>query len=132
MIRGTTAHFKFRLPYDCSDLLAVKITFWQPDNDGPASDRPLPIVKVLSQCSTTNEPDELTVSLTQEETLRFSDDRRAYVQLKGSSVDGNVFASKKTQLIVYPVCDDEVLDGSPTPTPVPGDVPIILDGGTIA
>ena len=133
MIRGTTAQFKFKLPYNVSDVATVKITFWQENYSGPDLTRPLPIVKVLSQCSGSNAPNELLVLLNKEETLRFLDDRKAYVQLQGKTRDGFAFGSKQTPITVYPVYDDSILDDNilPTPTPDDGDL-VILDGGTIA
>lgn len=133
MVRGTTAQFKFILPYDYSDISSVKITFWQPGNNGVDETRPLPIVKVLSQCSRTNIPNELSVTLTEEETLRFTDKRKAYVQLKGQSSEGNIFASKQEIITVYPICDDSILDDPDDILPTPSeDGWVILDGTTIA
>lgn len=132
MIRGTTAQFKFKLPYNVVDIATAKINFWQENYSGPNQSRPLPIVKVLSQCSESNMPDELLVFLNKEETLRFLDDRKAYVQLHAKTKDGTAFASKKEAITVYPVYDDSILDDDilPTPTPDYGDV-IILDGEPI-
>lgn len=133
MVRGTTAQFKFILPYDYSDISSVKITFWQPGNNGINETRPLPIIKVLNQCSRTNIPNELLVTLTEEETLRFTDKRKAYVQLKGQSSEGNVFASKQKIITVYPICDDSILDNPDDILPTPSeDGWVILDGTTIA
>lgn len=132
MIRGTTAQFKFNLPYNVSDIATAKINFWQENYSGPNPTRPLPIVKVLSQCSESNVPDELLVFLNKEETLRFLDDRKAYVQLHAKTKDGTAFASKQEMITVYPVYDDSILDDDilPTPTPDYGDI-IILDGEPI-
>ena len=132
MIRGTTAQFKFKLPYNVSELQVVKINFWQENYSGPSPARPLPIVKVLSQCSESNAPDELLVFLNKEETLRFLDDRKAYVQLRAKTKEGTAFGCKKEMITVYPVYDDSVLDDEilPTPTPGYGDL-VILDGSTI-
>lgn len=130
MIRGTNAQFKFNIPYDCSDLSLVKITFWQPGNQGVSADRPLPIVKVLGQCNTTNNPNEIVITLNQEETLRFSDKTKAYVQLRASCKDGVTFGSKKQEITVYPVYDDTILGDDIMPSPS-DDGWIILDGGTI-
>lgn len=130
MIRGTYAQFKFKIPYDCSDLSLVKITFWQPGNQGVSTDRPLPIVKVLSQCNTTDNPNEVVVTLNQEETLRFSDKTKAYVQLRASCKDGIAFGSRKKEITVYPVYDDTILEDGIMPSPS-DDGWIILDGGTI-
>ena len=132
MIRGTTAQFKFKLPYDISELSVVKIIFWQENYSGPDKSRPLPILKVLSQCSQGNSTKELLVSLNKEETLRFADDRKAYVQLQAKPKEGSGFASKKTMITVYPVYDDSVLDDDIIPTPIPdSDGLVILDGSTI-
>ena len=95
MIRGANAQFKFKLPYNYSELETVKITFWQDENNGPALNRPLPIVKILAQCSPTQDPKELTITLNQEETLRFSEERKGWTQLRGVTIDGIPIASKK-------------------------------------
>lgn len=132
MIRGTTAQFKFRLPYDVKELDIVKITFWQPGNSGPSTSRPLPIVKLLSQCSFSNFPNELSVFLNKEETMRFSDNKRAYVQLRATTIDGSAFASKQEIIAVYPVYDDSILDENLEPTPSPDENGIvILDGSPV-
>lgn len=130
MVRGTNAQFKFKLPYPYSDLGIVKIVFWQPGNSGPNASRPLPIVKILNQCTQGDDPCELSVTLNQEETLRFSDKTKAYVQLRASSKDGNAFASRQEQLTVYPLYDDSILGEDLLPTPS-DDGWIILDGNTI-
>ena len=46
MVRGTTARFKFTLPYMKSELQWVTIKFWQPGNVGTTR-APLPIIKEL-------------------------------------------------------------------------------------
>lgn len=130
MIRGTNAQFKFQLPYNYSELEKVKITFWQNDNDGPSLDRPLPIIKVLAQCSQTALPNEISVTLNQEETLRFVDDIKAYVQLRAMTIDGIPIASKESQITVYPIYDDSILGDEILPTPEPSGW-VILDGDTI-
>ena len=133
MIRGTTAQFKFKLPYNVSEIGLIKITFWQENYNGPDATRPLPIVKTLKQCNYCDSPNEVTVKLNKEETLRFSDERKAYVQIQGKTIDRVAFAGKKSEIMVYPIYDDSILDDEivPTPTPLPDDV-VILDGSTIA
>lgn len=131
MVRGTTAQFKFQLPYDFQDLNVAHITFWQPGNNGPDATRPLPIVKTLSQCMSSDTPKELCITLTQEETLRFSEKSKAYVQLRATSLDGSSFASKQEILTVYPVYDDSIL-GEEDIIPTPDDNGwSYLDGGTV-
>lgn len=130
MVRGTTAQFQFKLPYNYSDLSLAKIVFWQPGNDGPSEERPLPIIKVLQQCSVSNDPKRIYISLTEEETARFSEKTKAYVQLKAKCIDGNTFASKKEIITVYPWYDDSVLEDEILPTPT-DDGWIILDGSIV-
>lgn len=130
MIRGTNAQFKFKLPYNYSDLESAQIIFWQPENSGPSSSRPLPIMKILPQCSPTEDPKEISITLNQEETLRFSDERKAYVQLRALTVDGIPIASKEKQITVYPVYDDSILGEEILPTP-DYDGWVFLDGSTI-
>lgn len=130
MIRGASAQFKFRLPYKFSDLETVKIVFWQDYNPGPDPTRPLPIVKVLQQCSQSDLPNELVVTLNQEETLRFVDDRKAYAQLRAVTGDGIPIASREKQITVYPVYDDSILDDDILPSP-DYDGWVYLDGSTI-
>ena len=131
MIRGTTAQFKFKLPYNFNDLIAVKVMFWQDNNDGPTTARPLPIIKTLKQCSQTEAANELLVSLSKEETLRFKDDRKAYAQLLGKIVDAPAFGCKPRMITVYPVGDDSILEDDIIPTPGLEDDFVILDGSVI-
>ena len=130
MIRGTNAQFKFKLPYNYSELEIVRITFWQPENSGPDPSRPLPIIKVLEQCSETDIPNELSVTLNEEETLRFREDRKAFTQLRARTISGIPIASKEKAITVYPVKDDTILDGEILPTP-DYDGWVFLDGSNI-
>ena len=131
MIRGANAQFKFKLPYNYDDLNVAKIIFWQKGNSGPDATRPLPIIKNLEQCAPSSDiPNELNVILNQEETLRFSDKNKAYVQLRATSIDGSTFASKEELITVYPLYDDSILGDIVTPTP--GDEGYsYFDGGII-
>ena len=126
MIRGTTAQFKFKLPYKCSELSIVKVTFWQPNNNGPSADRPLPIVKILSSFGS-GDSQEVSVTLSEGETLRFMDKYKAYVQVRGMTIEGATFGSKPQMVTVYPLYDDEILGEDILPTP-DGDGWVVLDG----
>lgn len=130
MIRGANAQFKFKLPYNYSELETVEITFWQPENNGPATNRPLPIIKILAQCSQTNNPKELSVTLNQEETLRFSEERKGCVQLRAKTIEGIPIVSREKQFTVYPVYNDSILDDEILPTPE-YDGWIYLDGSIV-
>lgn len=128
MIRGTTAQFKFKLPYAKSELLWVTIKFWQQDNPSPY----LPITKKLENCDSPEGSTELYVSLTPDETIRFSEQRKAQVQLRGQHASSGTTFGNRTQLIsVYPM-NDEILDEDPTMPAENEDGWIILDGETIA
>ena len=125
MVRGTTAQFKFQLPYTYGELGVVKVVFWQPGNNK------LPLELGFDRCQGDDEKKELTVILDQEETLRFSDKSKAYVQLRAAtSAEGNVFASKQEQITVYPVYGDDILDGVITPT-LGNDGWSYIDGGVV-
>ena len=130
MVRGTTAQFKFSLPYDYSAIEVAKVMFWQPGNSG-TTEHPLPICKTLAYCSQTENPRELSVTLSQDETLRFSEKSKAYVQLSATTGEGVRFASKQELITVYPIYDDSILGDVVLPTPDEGDDWIILDGETI-
>lgn len=129
MIRGTTAQFKFKLPYNRSELLWATMKFWQPGNDGTPL-APLPITKKLEHCLETQEPYELCIKLTPEETLRFSDKLKARVQLRARTLDGATFASRETLISVYPINDDIVTDDPILPEPDYTGL-IIFDGMSI-
>lgn len=132
MIRGTTAQFKFKLPYNENEIDTIQITFWQVGNDGMGASRPLPIIKVKQQCSFPGGRNECLISLNKEETLRFKDDRKAYVQLQARTIDGTAFACKQETITVYPVYDESYEETNPVPTPSPDmGGAIILDGSTI-
>ena len=125
MIRGTTAQFKFKLPYAKGDLQWVTMKFWQPGNDG-TTEAPLPIIKIKENCTGDSTSKELSVSLTSEETLRFTDKYKAKVQMRAQHKDGPVFASKEKVITVYPLDEDLTQD-----VILPGETDdgwIVLDG----
>ena len=124
MIRGTTAQFKFNLPYKAEEISLTTITFWQPGNNSVY----LPITKTDSNCSVSKEdPYCLCVSLGPEETIIFSDKLKAKVQLRAQYKD-TYFASRQQTITVYPI--NEATIGTPLPEP-DSDGWTILDGETI-
>jgi hypothetical protein len=125
MIRGTTAQFKFILPYPKSECSSIRIQFWQPNNPSEW----LPITRTEQDCSTTEDDKELCVSLTAEETARFSDKYKAKVQLRARTTD-SAFGSRPQLITVYPMPDD-VIEGDPTMPPADKDGWIILDGESV-
>ena len=126
MIRGTTAQFNFKLPYKFSELVTAEVSFWQENNVGTV-DAPLPIVKTLLSCAETDNPYELSVTLSPHETARFVVERKGYAQLIAEVADGTKFGNKEWQFSVYPMYEG---------TQIPDDDSdlddwIILDGGNI-
>lgn len=108
MIRGTTAQFKFKIPYPISDLLWITVKFWQPGNAG-TDVAPLPITKKLSN-EVLSQLEEVVITLSPTETARFSDKLKARLQLRASTVSGTTFASKEQLITVYPMNDDIITD----------------------
>ena len=130
MIRGTTACFRFKLPYVVEQIRSVTITFWQTNNTGTV-DAPLPIVKTLMSCSFTNNPREISVTLNPHETARFSSRFKGQVQFEGETIDGVKFGGKPTLFSVYPnknTSAEKPLE--PESSGQYGDF-VVLDGGEI-
>ena len=91
----------------------------------------MPIIKNLNHCDTFDDPTELYVSLTAEETQRFSEKYKAVVQLRaqhGSS--GTIFGSRKQLVTVYPMRDD-IIEENPTLPAENEEGWVIFDGETI-
>lgn len=130
MVRGTTAQFKFSLPYNYDQIEFVKIVFWQKGNGGTV-DSPLPIYKTLAHCTQTSNPKELLVTLSPAETLRFSTKFKGRVQLSATTYEGIRFASKEQLITVYPIQDDSNIGDIVVPTPDKDTGFIILDGKVI-
>lgn len=128
MIRGTTAQFKFKLPYPKSELMWVTIKFWQQGNTNPY----LPIVKKLEHCDSSDDSTELYVSLTVDETMRFSEKYKGKVQLRGQHIDdGTIFGNKIPKMFTVYQMHDGNLDEDPImPTPNEEGF-IVLDGEAI-
>lgn len=130
MIRGTTAQFKFSLPYNYDQIEVAKIAFWQKGNNG-TTDNPLPIYKTLDNCIQTSNPKELVVTLSPAETLRFSTKVKGRVQLSATTYEGIRFASKEQLITVYPIQDDSNVGDIVVPKPEEDTNFIILDGKVI-
>lgn len=142
MIRGTTAGFKFTLPYPLGKLARVTVTFWQNGYEGTEY-YPLPIVKDFTDFSDSDDSTQLTVTLTASETKRFTDKLKARVQLvartraivddeSGEEIEPSVrFASRTSLITVYPINDDIVDDNPEDTAPTDDDGWIILDGQKI-
>ena len=142
MIRGTTAQFKFKLPYSKGDILLVEAKFWQSGNKGLNRGYSLPITKSYQRTLSDNgevvtqypwnwlDDYTMVVRLGQQETLTFSDKYKARVQLRVRTEDGLVFASEQQIVNVYPVNWDEPL-GDDIILPTPQDEFVVLNGDII-
>jgi hypothetical protein len=117
------------MPYNFDELILAEVRFWQDGNKGTV-ERPLPIVKSLNQCECGKHPRQLFTFLTEEETLRFSNTKKAWVQMRATPRDGNTFGCLETPIPVYPYNGDEPLGDVVFPTPDENDV-VFLDGGRI-
>lgn len=124
MIRGTTAQYKFKLPYSYNEIQAIKIKFWQPGNPSEL----LPLFKYKHNCIEV-QSNEICVSLRPSETALFSDKYKAKVQLLAQTYAGAPFGSKEQLISVYP--NDIIMDDPDEPI-IPSDGQwILLDGGKI-
>lgn len=129
MIRGTTAQFKFKLPYSKDELEWITIKFWQKGNINSL----FPITKTKTNCSTTDNPKEICVSLSATETAMFSEKYKGMVQLRAQPSLGAPFGSRQQLFTIYPMRDD-IIDDDTTIEP---DIPpteegwIILNGETV-
>lgn len=127
MIRGTTAQYKFKLPYSYEELTNITIKFWQPNNPNNL----LPIFKYKNHCEKLTD-NEICVSLRPSETALFSDKYKAKMQLTARPEFGDTFGTKEKLVMVYPMPDDIIMD-DPTINPdhiTAGDW-MIFDGGEI-
>ena len=127
MIRGTTAHFTFKIPYPKDELAWATIKFWQEGNTSLY----LPITKKLEHCDAPEGSMELCVSLTADETKRFSEKYKGKVQIRAQhSTDGTIFGNRPTLFTVYPM-NDGILDEDPTLPAENADNWVVFDGGTV-
>ena len=141
MIRGTTAQFRFKLPYSKYDVEQVEVVLWQSNNPGIKEEYPLPMKKNYVQSISENgsvitggpwswvDDYTLAVKVWEQETLTFSDKYKAQIQLRGSA-NGLTFASPQEYIVVYPMRGNEPMGDDVVPTP-DTDGWTILDGETI-
>lgn len=110
LIRGADTQFVFDIPCNCTDVASAKVTFWQPENNGPDEFHLLPITRTINELTSAMIAEKkFKVVLTKEETLRFSDKRKAYVQIaitKTVSAGGACIPSKQEMITVYPARDE--------------------------
>lgn len=127
MIRGTTAKFKFKLPHPIDEFMWIAIKFWQPHNQI----RTLPIIKTKANCVRVDDTNDVLVSLTSEETSRFSDRFKAKYQLRALHAStGSVIGTDEQFVTVYPMPDD-IITHDPALPVANSDGFIVVDGGLV-
>lgn len=100
MIRGTTPTHIFNLPVDTSTLKEVRITYEQFQR----------AVIEKTETDVQMEGKTITLTLTQEETLKFKHTSKVRVQLKVLTTTGAALASPIKELSVDEILNEEVLE----------------------
>ena len=100
MIRGTTPTHTFQIPFNTNLVKEIRISYAQKDV--------VVVEKSTEDCKLDGM--NITVKLTQEETLRFSENVMAALQLRVLLNDGNVLATPVMRLDVGELLQDEVIE----------------------
>lgn len=99
MIRGTTPKHTFTLPFDTSELEDVRVIYAQDDE--------VLFKKETADC--TLDGNTVSVTLTQEETLKFDASKLAQIQLRVQTKGGDVLSTDVMVSYVGKCLDTEVL-----------------------
>ena len=94
MIRGTTPKLKFTLPFDTADLSVCYITLKQNDS--------VVVEKTLEDCEKNGR--ELSVRLTQAETLKLDANNHTQIQIRAKTAMSDALASE-----IFTVCTEDIL-----------------------
>lgn len=100
MIRGTTPTLSFELPFAVSTLSEYWVTVSQRYDN-------IRIDKDSSDCTASGST--ITVTLTQEETLRLVPDKPVFIQLRMLTTDGDAKASEVFKTMVTDALREEVI-----------------------
>lgn len=100
MIRGTTPEHIIKPPVAASLIKSVRFTYEQDGNTI--------VEKTEADCTITDE--SITVQLTQEDTLRFEENKIISAQVRILTTAGEVFASDIKSLTAEKTLNDEVLE----------------------
>ena len=100
MIRGTTPTHTFQIPFNTSLLKEIRITYAQSNS--------LVLEKTTHDCRLDGM--NITVKLSQEETMSFSEDRCADLQLRVMLNDGNVLATPVMRIDVGTLLKEELIE----------------------
>ena len=99
MIRGTTPTHTFDLPVSPAEFKNIRIVY--------AQDNVIILKKELKHCNVTD--NTITLTLTQEETLKFSHKKPVRIQIKALTTDDEVVATPIHIVAVGECLDDEVI-----------------------
>lgn len=99
MIRGTTPTHIFTLPFDAGQISQLRLTYSQ---DGTT-------VFEKNETEVTKAGTQLEYTLTQTESLAFTEQKSVEIQLKIKTIDGAVVASKIMRTNASTVLNEEVL-----------------------
>ena len=100
MIRGTTPTHIFRLPFSVLTIKDVRIIYAQKDEQI--------LVKETADCSL--EGNQISVTLTQEETFKFDCSKCVQIQLRVLTTGGQALASQIKHIDVEKCLDSEVME----------------------
>jgi len=96
---GTTPKHTFTFPFDVSKIANVKITYSQAGR--------IILEKYLKDCNV--EGQTLTLTLTQEDTFLFMENKSVEIQARVVTLGGEVLASDVVRVLVERCLDEEVL-----------------------
>lgn len=99
MRRGTTPKHTFTLPFDTADVAKVRVIYAQGDE----------VVLVKCEDDVSFEGNDITLKLTQEETLSFSCKTSVKVQIRVLTTAGDALSSDPCIVSVEECLEDEVL-----------------------
>jgi hypothetical protein len=109
MIRGTTPTFTFELPEDMVYVLGeICIAFSQKAPEYTKAEDVV-IEKHLKDCKINEQENKISVTLTQQDTLKLDSKKPVWFQLKVLSSGGDVVTSQVWQDEVYPILCEGVL-----------------------
>lgn len=99
MIRGTTPTHKWTIPVDASFIRGIRVIYKQGED--------VLLVKTTEDCIV--EGKKLKVTLTQEDTLKFSHEDTAEVQVRLLTTDMKSLATRVMKVPIWELLDDEVM-----------------------
>ena len=98
MIRGTTPTHTFELPFNAADFANYTVTYSQMNK--------VVVKKEKDDCMENG--NKIIVSLSQEDTLRFDENKAVEIQIKAKHSDGKVIASNIALTTAKKILDEVV------------------------